>query len=149
MKKDYDENNRPDDDDSDEDEFAGYSITDDEGQEVEREGKKKKKISYDDASDEPVEASPIPENEQTVLIDNAHIFGLSEGDMLSLHITGEESASVFLGAEKVGDLKSAFVKKLLVDRRGWHVRCFFHSAAVPVMVRLVYYRTQVKNAVRI
>ena len=149
MKRHYDENNPFDADEEDEDEYAGYVITDESGREVEREDKKKKKKSYDDGKDEPVEASPIPKDEQTVMIDNASVAGLSEGDALALKITGGESASVYAGKEKAGDLKPAFVKKLLESRKEWYAQCFLFSASAPVMVKIKFFQSPTDGAVKI
>ena len=151
MRKHYDENNPNEEagEVDDEDEFAGYAITDDAGREVEREDKKKKKITYAEKYDEPVEASPIPKDEQTVMIDNARLAGLSEGDALSLHITGCESAEVLGAGGKAGDLKPAYVKKLLESRGGWYAQCFLHSASAPVMVKIKFFEKPESGAVKI
>ncbi|MCL2798086.1 MAG: hypothetical protein FWD58_08560 [Firmicutes bacterium] len=150
MRKHYNDENNPynDADEDDEDEFAGYAITDEDGREVEREDKKKKK-SYDDTPEEPVEASPIPKDEQTVMIDNARVASLGKGDALTLKITGAESAEVHGGSEKAGDLKPAYVKKLLETREGWYARCFLHSASFPVMVKIKFFERPHKGAVKV
>jgi len=149
MRRHYDENNSFEaDDEADDDEFAGFAITDDTGKEFLREDGKKKK-SYDDGDDEPVEASPIPENEQTVLIDNAKVSELAEGGALTLVIGGEESAALYAGDEKAGDLKPAFVKKLLENRKGWYARCFLFSVSAPVMVKIKFFEKFHKGSTKI
>ena len=153
MRNHYNENNPVEDADEeeDEDEFSGYAITDDSGREVER-GKKKKKKSYDDqddSKDEPVEASPIPENEQTVMIDNARVSRLNEGDALTLKITGEQSGEVHGESGKVGDLKPAYVRKLSENRKGWYAQCFLYSASAPAMVKIKFSEKPGKGAVKI
>ena len=149
MKKRYDDELNPyGDEEDDGDEFAGYAITDDTGREVEREDKRKKR-SYDEPADEPVEASPIPKDEQTVMVDNARVSGMGEGDALTLIITGEESAELHAESEKVGSLKPAYVKKLLETRSGWYAQCFIFSASAPVMVKIKFFERHRKGAVKI
>ena len=148
MKRHYDENNADNTDhDEDEDEFSGYAITDDTGTEILREMKKKKKNVYED--DEVVEASVIPENEQTVMIDNPKLSGIKVGDMLTLVIKNEEAAFVYNEKKKVGELKPAFVKKLFESRKDWHAQCFLYSDSFPIMVKIKFSERARKNSIKI
>ena len=147
MKRHYDENNPYADDDG-EDEFEGFTVTDDEGVAVEhtKNKKKKKEESYDDG--ETVEASAIPENEQTAMFDNAKISGLGLGAPLILHIKSDAAAFLYSGAKKAGVLKPAFTQKLLTERKGRYAECFLYSADPP-MVKIKFYVRPRKNTVKV
>jgi hypothetical protein len=122
----------------DADEYEGYSLVDENGDEINgRKSKKKKKESYDDG--ETVEASPIPLNEQLVIVDNPNISGLDTGARLTLRITDDKTGGVYHGEIKAGDFKSAFIDRLLWNREGSYCECILHSAAAPVMVKLIFY----------
>jgi hypothetical protein len=131
-----DENERDDGDDGDE--YEGFAVTDDTGAEMDVERKKTKREKaavWDDG--ETVEASPIPKNEQTVLLDKPSVADLADGTALTLCIDGE-TAAVYFKKEKAGELKPAFVKKLLEERAGFFARCVLVSASAPVMVKLFF-----------
>lgn len=121
--------------DEDGDEFAGYTVID-ENEEYRR------KIASRFQAEPEIEtiATPIPQNEQTVLVDNAHFFALNLGAPLKLTVNennAEYSAAVFANSEKVADLKPAYVKKLLAERGGTFASAFVHDKT-PAMIKLVF-----------
>ncbi len=145
----YDDENDLYNDGDDGDEYEGFSVTDATGAEMDvsrPEKKKRKKESWDDG--ETVEASPIPENEQTVMIDEPNVAELSPGAPLTLVVSGE-TVSVFSGETKAGSLKPAFVKKLSETRKGLHAECTLFSVSAPVMVKLKFYSRARKNTLKI
>ena len=151
MKKIYSDENNPYADEDDGDEFEGYTVTDEEGAEISRgedEKKKKKKENWDDG--ETVEASPIPKDEQVAIIDNAKISGLDAGAVLQLVIKDENSAAIYIDEKKkAGDLKPAFVKKLLETRKDLWAAVTLHSTSAPVMIKIKFYERKHKNSVKI
>jgi len=155
MKNIYDENNHELDDDAQgENEFDGYSVmhVDDDGNETDVTGGDdlgNKPKSKNDAQEEVPEASTIPENEQTVMIDNASIAKVAVGTLLELKIKNANSMSVYDGTKKVGDLKAAFSQKLLETRKGQHVECFLHSKDSLVLIKLKYYVRARKNTIKL
>ena len=80
-------------------------------------------------------ASPIPENEQTVLLFEPSVAGVKDGTPLTLTFSG--NACTVSAKKKIGVLKEAFVKKLKAERGGMGVRAYY-KAATPPMVRLVF-----------
>ncbi len=133
---DYKENNyiSSDYEDEDEDEFGGYSIVDASGADISEIKKIYKKAVEED---EPTIATPIPENEQTVIIENVSFILPKTGRQLSLKLSAAQG-EVWDKKIKVGELKAAFVKKLYETRAGQFARVFMHSDVAPVMVRLVF-----------
>ena len=82
-------------------------------------------------------ASPIPENEQTVILSDPDVIRLGDGAPLTLEFTDGDSCSVFSYTKKVGGLKSAYVKKLKTERGGQKASAFFKQTAPP-MIRIVF-----------
>lgn len=121
----YDEENLP--YDTEEEEFDGYTLVEDHSifnvHEAARE-----------VSDESY-ATPLPENEQTVILFEPSVAGIKDGASLSLTFSGD--TCVVTAKKKIGILKEAFVKKLKAERGGQGVRAFY-KAATPPMVRLVF-----------
>jgi len=155
MKNFYDENNpNADENDCNEEEFAGYSLVDGEGREIEtlqqKEAKYKKEsksVNFDCGAIP--EASEIPQNIQTVMIDKAKISGVDIGTLLTLCIKGNQSVSVFNDTKKIGELKPAFSQRMLIDRKGQHVECFLHSKTPFAMIILKFYARPRKNTIKI
>jgi len=150
MKNIYDENNQDLHDDTlDENEFEGFRVgcanEGDKGLEEEPTQPPKQEPE----EDETPEASVIPDNEQTVLIDNPSVSGLSIGAPLEIKIKKLTSISVYNGIKKVGDFKPAFCEKLLTTRKNQYAECFLHSKDSLVMVKIKYYPRARKNAVKI
>ncbi|MCL2061486.1 MAG: hypothetical protein FWH03_02560 [Firmicutes bacterium] len=147
MKRFNDENNL--DDDIDGDEFEGFSLIDESGAEIYSPPKKKKEKteSYDDG--EIVEASAIPQDEQVVILDNASAEDLSAGVPLTMQIELPDTIELFADGKKAGELKPAFVQKLLSSRKGFWVQAFVHSVQPPVMVKLKFYQRSRKGAIKI
>ena len=153
----YDENNQFMDEDYENKpeiyESEGYSVVDAEEVHIDRtelketSKEKTKEENYDDG--ETVEASVIPEDEQTVLIDKPKVSGLSIGDSLALKIESEKSIFVQSGDKKVGELKPAYCQKLFTARKGQYVLCSLHSGAPLVMVKLRFFNKPGKNRVKI
>lgn len=83
----------------------------------------------------PVWASPIPENEQTVILFEPSVAGIKDGAEVTLAFSGD--ACAVMAKKKIGILKEAFVKKLKAERGGTGVRAYY-KAATPPMVRLVF-----------
>lgn len=121
-------------DDSDDDEFEGFTIID----ENEAYRRKLMAAAAEEAEPETI-ATPVPENEQTVLVDNAKFALLQKGQPLSLVLSGD-SGSVYNGETKAADLKPAYVKKLTAERGGQYVYVTLHEKNPP-MVRLQFSQT--------
>lgn len=120
----YDEENLPF-DDGDED-MSGYTVVDDNSI---------FKLFVPEPEEETI-ASPIPQNEQTVILSDPSVAKLHDGDELTLRFCGED-CGVFFGDKKVGGLRPAYVKKLKAERGGQNARVFY-KAAVPPMARIVF-----------
>lgn len=120
----YDEENLQFDDGDDD--FAGYTLVDENS--IFK--------MYSPEKDEETIASPIPENEQTVILAEAQTASLKDGALLTLQFDGE-SCDVFWEKKKVGSLKPAYIKKLKVERGGQCARVTFKKD-VPPMVRLTF-----------
>ena len=82
-------------------------------------------------------ASPIPQNEQTVILAEPNVARLKDGDELTLEFSGEDCCDVKNGAKKVGSLKPAYVHKLKTER-GSQLAKVYYKAAVPAMIRIVF-----------
>ena len=128
MKRIYDEENDMLDDDEDDFGRAGYDI--DEQESVYN------IISKAIANEEMPEATPIPENEQTVILFEAQTAGLIDGKELTLEFDGN-NCTVKCGNRSVGVFKSAYVIKLKAERSGQKVKAYF-KADTPPMVRLIF-----------
>lgn len=125
----YDEENMP--YDGEEEEFDGYTLIDDHSifnvQEVVQEAVRE---------EVPEEwMTPLPENEQTVLLCAPSVAGVKDGAALTLAFKGD--GCVVSAKKKIGTFKEAFVKKLKAERGGQSVRAFY-KAATPPMVRLMF-----------
>ncbi len=121
----YDEENQNPYEDDDED-YEGYSIDE-------------KYAVFDDPLPEPdpeTVATPIPENEQTVILFAPQVAGLADGKELALHFADGE-CELRNGAKRVGCFKAAYVKKLCVERGGQCARAYY-KADIPPMVRIVF-----------
>lgn len=82
-------------------------------------------------------ATPIPENEQTVILCEPDVARLKDGDVLSLDFGADNSCNVLCGDKKIGYLKSAYVRKLKADR-GEQLASVFFKLAVPPMIRIKF-----------
>ncbi len=124
MRRVYDEENMPYEDA--EEEFDGYTVVDDHSI---------FNVGVIAAVEPKGWASPLPENETTVILFEPNVRGVKDGDKLKLQFDGE-NCSVHKTA-KIGILKPAFVKKLIADRGGTPYEAFY-KASTPPMVRLVF-----------
>lgn len=120
----YDEENMPYDDNDDD--MAGYTLVDDNS--IFR-------IFTPEVEPETI-ASPIPQNESTVILDSPSVAGLADGQKLSLQF-GENSCTVKSGTRKIGGLKPAYLAKLKSERGGQKATVFYKKTTPP-MVRLVF-----------
>jgi len=149
----YDENNLYiDEDENKPEEYEGYSVVSADEVHIdhtaEKEVKKnKKEESYDDG--ETVEASAIPEDEQTVMIDKPKVAGISVCDILQLSVVSESNISIYNGDKKIGELKPLYCQKLFATRKGQFVTCTFHSSEPLVMVKLKFFTKAAKGRVKI
>lgn len=112
--------------DNEEDEYNGFEIYD--ANDVYR---RKIMLEALRAADEETIASPIPENEQKVIVDNAHFFGLSEGARLKIVLSG--GGIVEHNGKKIADLKPAFVARLIEKRGGSFARVTLYSFDPPMI----------------
>lgn len=94
------------------------------------------------------EASEIPKNEQTLLVDSPKMSLVLVGDPIDL-VLGEETADLFVDGKKVGSLKPAFAVQLQQKRKGQYATCTLVSKTAPVMVKLEYSQTKTKNSILI
>ena len=121
----YDEENLP--YDGDEEEFDGYTLVEDHSIfNLTAAAHEENTESW---------ATPIPENEQTVLLFEPSVAGVKDGAALTLNFCGD--TCTVSAKKKIGILKEAFVKKLKAERGGQNARAFY-KAATPPMVRLVF-----------
>lgn len=120
----FDEENR---ESEDENEFEGYSFDD----EHSVFNVKLAAAAEDDAQ----YRTPLPENEQTVILFEPNVAGIKDGAEVTLGFDGN-TCTVFAG-KKIGVFKEAFVKKLRTERGGQGCRAFF-KADVPPMIRLMF-----------
>jgi len=153
MKNFYDENNSIDDDENEaQDEYAGYAVLDmnDGGKEVSLENKEKQKKppEFKDCGSVP-EASEIPLNEQTVMLDKAKVASLDIGALFFISIKNANTIAILSDGKKIGELKSAFSQKLLVDRKGQHAECYLHAKTPFAMVKLKFFARKRKNTVKV
>lgn len=123
MKRIYDEENVPYEDE--EDDMTGYTLN-------EENSIFKKFIPEPEPE---TIASPIPQNEQTVILADPHTAGLKDGQELS--IVFDETCRILDGTRTVGTLKAAYAAKLCAARGGQKTRVYY-KAATPPMVRLVF-----------
>lgn len=121
----YDEENFPYDDA--EDDMSGYTVIDDHSI---------YKLLVSEDEPETI-ATPIPENEQTVILSEPSTARLHDGDELELQFAAENGCNVCLHGKKVGSLKPAYIKKLKTERGGQNVRVYYKSD-VPPMIKLVF-----------
>ena len=155
MKNIYDKNNEHIDaqDADNENEFEGYGVVEVDNNfnenEVESPNTKAKKEEENFDDGETVEASEIPQNEQTVLIDNPKVTGVAVGALLHLQIKSQNSISVLDGSKKVGELKPAYSEKLFNTRAGQHTECSLHSKDSLVMIKIKFYARARKNTVKL
>ena len=128
MKRIYDEEN--DDFDEEDDDFgrAGYDI--DEQESV------FKIISAAIEREQMPDATPIPQNEQTVILFEPQTAGVADGKEVSLKFDGDNCA-VMSGNRKIGVFKSAYVTKLKAERSGQKVKAYFKQD-VPPMIKLIF-----------
>ena len=126
MRRLYDEEN--DAMDEDDDEFAGYDIDD--------QVSIFKTISQAAEPEQETEATPIPENEQTVILFDAQTAGIPDGKEVSLQFDGD-NCSVKCGGRKIGVFKPAYVIKLKAERSGQKVKAYFKQD-IPPMVKLIF-----------
>ena len=128
MKRIYDEENDAPYEEDDDFGLAGYDIDD--------QVSIFKTISDAIEREQMPEATPIPENEQTVILFEAQTAGLADGKEVSLKFDGDNCA-VTCGNRKIGVFKPAYVVKLKAERGGQKVKAYF-KADTPPMVRLVF-----------
>lgn len=113
--------------DEDEDEFSGFQLTDTIA--VERE------VSLED---EPTVASPIPENEMTVIIDSP-LKGLQQGDIVSVIIDKENmTGGILKDGVRAGNFKKPLVEKLIRERGASVREAFVYSVGDFYMVKLLF-----------
>ena len=74
-------------------------------------------------------ASPIPENEQTVILCEPSVSCVADGQELG--------CDVFASGKRIGCFKSAYVKKLK-NERGGQLASAFYKNSVPPMIKLVF-----------
>ncbi len=79
--------------------------------------------------------TPLPENEQTVILFEPDVAGIKDGQEVTLLFDG--NACTLFAGKKIGVFKEAFVKKLRLERGGQGCRAFY-KADVPPMVRLLF-----------
>ena len=120
----YDEENMPYDDGDDD--MAGYTFVEDNSI---------FKLITPEVEPETI-ASPIPENESTVILDSPSVAGIADGAQLSLEFS-ENGCTVKSGARKIGALKPAYLAKLKQERAGQKATVFYKKTTPP-MVRLVF-----------
>lgn len=113
-------------DEDDGDEFAGYSV--EEGHSI--------FYSHVAAEEEETIATPIPQNEQTVILCDPKVAGVKDGDELNLKFDGD-NCTVYFGARAVGTLKPAYIRKLKAERGGQKANVYFKKTTPP-MVRLTF-----------
>ena len=119
----YDEENMTYDDEVDE--MAGYTMVEDHS--IFR-------IKVTEPEPETI-ASPIPQNEQTVILAEPNVATLKDGQELTL--TFADACTVLHGKKKVGSLKDAYVQKLRAERGGQKAKVYYKQT-VPPMVRIVF-----------
>ncbi|MDE6397920.1 MAG: hypothetical protein K2L51_01215 [Clostridiales bacterium] len=120
----YDEENTAFDDDLDE--MAGYTVND--------EHSIFKKFAPEPETQ--TVATPLPQNEQTVIMVEPNVARLRDGQELALAFT-EEGCNVLCADKKVGGLKAAYASKLRAERGGQCARVYYKQT-VPPMVRIVF-----------
>ena len=150
----YDENNLNLDDELDNtNEFEGYSVVDAEDVNADRtietssKVAAKKEENYDDG--QTAEASPLKTDIQSVIIDKPKVAGLTKGDVLTLDIKSAKSISVLSGDKKIGELKPAYIAKLLDIRKNQYAQCFFLESHPLAMIELRFSTRPKKGAVKI
>ncbi len=121
----YDEENLV--NDEDEDEMAGYTVED---------ANSVFNIAVSDSEEEETIATPIPQNEQTVILSEPSVGTLRDGAPLKLKFDGE-ACDVYSGSKKAGSLKPAYVKKLKSERGGQKAEVFYKKD-IPPMIRIVF-----------
>ena len=119
----YDEENAQDEMDDD---MAGYDVVEDNSI---------FKTFIPEAEPETI-ATPIPENEQTVILADPKTARLHDGDELTLLFVGDD-CTVQSAGKSVGTLKQAYVKKLKAERGGQSARVYY-KLTTPPMVRIVF-----------
>ena len=82
-------------------------------------------------------ASPIPQNEQTVILCDPSVARLHEGDVLSLLFKDEDGCDVMYKEKKIGGLKPAYVVKLKAEHGGDKATVYF-KLPTPPMIRIVF-----------
>jgi len=152
MKNIYDENN-PDTHEEQENsnEFDGFRVGDaNEGDKgLEENTSPNNKPAKENEGEEMPEGSIIPDNEQTVMIDNHSVSSLAIGTPLEIKIKNANSISVYNGTKKVGDFKPAFSEKLLATRKNQHAECSLHAKDGLVLVKLKYHPRARKGTVKL
>lgn len=113
-------------DEDDGDEFAGFTV--DEG----------RSIFYSRVApeDEETIATPIPQNEQTVILCDPKVAGVKDGDELDLKFDGD-NCTVYFNSRAIGTLKPAYIRKLRAERGGQKARVYFKKTTPP-MVRITF-----------
>lgn len=120
----YDEENMPFDDENDD--MSGFSVNEDNS--IFR--------RFIPEPEPETIATPIPENELTVILSEANTALLRDGEELTL-VFAAGGCDVCRGTKKVGSLKAAFVEKLRAARGGQLAQAFYKKD-VPPMVRIVF-----------
>lgn len=120
----YDEENTAFDDDLDD--MAGYTVNDEHS--IFR--------KFVPEPEPETVATPIPQNEQTVILAEPNVSRLRDGQELALAFT-EAGCNVLNADKKVGALKAAYVAKLRAERGGQCARVYYKQTAPP-MVRIVF-----------
>ncbi len=126
--------------DQDQEDMAGFAILGDDGEEIIQ-------PNIDELEEVPM-ASEIPKNEQSVIFDNASLAGIAIGSPLSLVIE-DGVGTLYFKKRKVGNLKPAFVAKLLFERVGQYALITLQSNTVPHLVNIRYSSGQVEHSIQI
>lgn len=82
-------------------------------------------------------ASPIPENEQTVLLCDPKTTLVPDGAALTFTFGENDTCAVLYSGKQIGTLKPAFVQKFKAERAAAPYTVFFKKT-VPPMIRIVY-----------
>lgn len=118
-------------------ELSGYTVFD------ENEEYLKKVLKETEAEEETI-ASPIPENEQKVIVDDAFFFGVQLNDMLTPDFNEGVIYKFCEKSERLAKFKPAFLAKLKTERAGQWVKVTYYCES-PSMVKLEFSLAQSKE----
>ncbi len=121
----YDEENPY--DDVIDDDMSGYTVVDDNSI---------YKLLTSEPDPETI-ATPIPENEQTVILCEPSVAKVSDGQELELRFSENDGCDVFASGKRIGCFKAAYVRKLKNERCEQLVKAYYKSD-VPPMIKLIF-----------